>query len=281
MKFFFKCLFLALILLFKLSIPQVVKFSNLSFKEYVAHFNYQNKSFDISSLLGDIVQKLEGGQNIIFTKFGDGECACMRGQYGHNCDNDTYHDWLGQALKDALINLSQKPNTYIGRWWSEEVYKYCDHLAIQKNIIIPWVWYHLFLNDDKNLKFSYMFDFVRFIITTKRKKILLANKLNERLKDFFKVNVFIELPLQNWSFEYKKWKNLLEKEVEKDAVILIAGGMCSKVLIADISDKYDLTFIDIGSSFDLLARKQKSRTCNYSYEDVFNYYKNLLPPDWD
>lgn len=57
--------------------------------------------------------------------------------------------------------------------------------------------------------------------------------------------------------------------------------MCSKVLINDITDRYDLTFIDLGSAFDFLGGKVKTRPFKHSYEDYVNYYKDLLPPAWD
>ena len=44
-------------------------------------------------------------------------------------------------------------------------------------------------------------------------------------------------------------KRRLERHVEPEAIILIAGGMCSKVLIDEITNDYDVTFIDLGCSF--------------------------------
>ena len=108
-----------------------------------------------------------------------------------------------------------------------------------------------------------------------------SNAENRRLKAFFRADVFIEIPANNWSFEYEKWLKLVEQHVEENAILLIAGGMCSKVLIDDITNKFDLTFIDLGSSFDLLAGKRNSRGWQHTYQDEVNYYKNLLPSNWD
>ena len=228
------------------------------------------------SYLLEILNKLNNGQNIIFTKYGDGEYLCMKGEVGSNVDADSYHPWLGQMLKKVLISLSQKSNAYIGKWWHAEVYEFCDQLAWENNITIPWVWYHLFMNDDEALKFDYMRTFVDFIVKTKRKKILICNSMNKKLRDFFKADIYIEIPPRNWSFAYNEWKDKVEKELEKDAIVLISGGLCSKVLIDDITNKCELTCIDLGSSFDLLARQQHTRGWRHSYEEEVKYYQDFL-----
>ena len=239
------------------------------------HLTPMNRAY-----LPTILDKLNEGQNIIFTKYGDGEYYCMAGTNGQNCDGDTYHPWLGSALKHALISLSKKPNTYIGKWWISEAYEFCNALAKQNSVTIPWAWYHLFINDDEALEFDYMHKFAQFVIKTKRKKILLCNSMNSRLKDFFKIDTYIEIPAYNWSFEYNKWKNIIEKHVEKDCILLISGGLCSKVLIDDITNTHDVTFIDLGSSFDLLARKRNTRGWTHTYQEELAYYHDLVPQDW-
>lgn len=227
--------------------------------------------------LMELLKKLERGENIVFTKFGDGEYLCMLGISGHNCDGDTYTLWLKDALKKALINLSKKKNTYIGKWHTSEVYNYYKRIVKPYGIDIPFVSYHLIMNDKDFLHTPYMYTFVKFVASTTRKKILFANKWNKRLKDLFRADIFIEIPESSWSLEYETWKAALEKHVEKDALILLAGGLCSKVLIHDITSVHDVSCIDIGSSFDILGGKRNSRGWQHSYEDEINYYHDLLP----
>lgn len=233
-----------------------------------------------ASRLLELLDTLKKGHNVIYTKYGDGEYNCMIGLNGYNCDQDNYHNWLGESLKKSLISLSKKANTYIGKWWHSNVYDYCNKIAQQHSIAIPWAWYHLVMNDDDFYKFEYMHQFVNFVVHTKRKKILVCNQMNKRLAEFFKAHIYIEIPPRNWSYEYDKWKNAVEKHVVKDAIILISAGMCSKVLIDDISNAYDATFIDLGSSFDLLGRKVNTRGWRHTYEMEINYYKDLIPPHW-
>lgn len=228
----------------------------------------------------EVIDKLEKGQNLIYTKYGDGEYNCMIGLSGHNIDHDSYHSWLGQALKNALVSLSKKPNTYIGKWWHSSVYDFCDQYTSQYGVTVPWAWYHLVMNDDDFYKFDYMYKFVQFIVNTKRKKILVCNYMNNRLKQFFRADVHVEIPPQNWSFEYDKWKNIVEQHMVKDAIVLISAGMCSKVLIDDITNNHDATFIDLGSSFDLLGRMANTRGWRHTYQDEWRYYRDFIPSTW-
>jgi hypothetical protein len=234
------------------------------------------------SYLENLIEKLESNENVIFTKFGDGEYNCMTGDSGANCDGDKYHQWLGASLKNSLIELSKKHNAYIGRWHTENVWRYCDQLAQKHSIEIPWTNYHLIFNTTSTFKHDYMYRLVKFIVNSNKKKVLICNGRNSRLKAFFKADVLITIPSSSWSFEYSHYKNIVEKEAQKDCIILIAGGLCSKVLINDITHLYDLTFIDIGSGFDMLGGQHPTRTYQeeYTYQDIINYYKELIPADW-
>lgn len=234
-----------------------------------------------SSFLLEVLSKLDSGQNIIFTKYGDGEYNCMIRESGCNVDEDSYHEWLGLSLRNALVSLCKKPNVYIGKWWSANVYEYCNEVAWENGTSVPWAWYHLVLNDDMFFLNDYMHRFVEFVVHSKRKKILICNASNYRLKDFFQADVYIEIPSKNWSFQYGQWRDAVEKCLEKDAIVLISGGMCSKVLIDDITNQYDITCIDLGSSFDLLGSGQPSRAHKHSYKDEVLYYKDFLPLGWE
>lgn len=228
-----------------------------------------------------LINKLENGENIIYTKYGDGEYYCMAGLEGSNCDGDTYHSWLGNELKKALIELAIKPNTYIGQWWGAGVYNYCNQLALTNNVQIPWIHYHTIMNCDEFLTVDYMYKLVKFIVHTPRKKILICSKPNSRLKDFFRTDVYIEIPEQNWSFEYSKYRDLVISNLEKNCIVLICGGLCSKVLINEITNNNEITCLDLGSSFDILGKRQNNRGRGHTYFDELRYYKEFIPQNWD
>ncbi len=234
-----------------------------------------------------LISKMELGENVIFTKYGDGEYQCMIGEQGHNCDYDSYHPWLARELEKALISLCSKPNTYIGKWWTSEqggtsaVHEYCNTIASRNGVVVPWAWYHLAFNGDEFLDYNYMYQFVKFIINTKRKKILVCNHLNSRMTSFFRADVYVEIPTDSWSFEYSKWKDALEQHLEKDALVLISAGLCSKVLINDITNKHEISCVDLGSSFDWLARRKPSRSQDHIYAQEVEYYKDFFPLGWE
>lgn len=280
--------------------------------------NLENsKRMDVG-LMVEILDKLRRGENIIFTKYGDGEYLCMSEQPGANIDGDDRHPRLGKALRNALLSLSQKPNAYIGRWHPDNrfdpnvllnfsrkpktyidgfdeiddlcisdqltyrhVGKGCDAFAQKYNITIPWVNYHLFMNDDDFNKHHYLHAFVEFVQSTHRKKIIVMNGINRRLLYFFKADIFIEIPAKNWSYQYEHWKTLILSHIEKDCILLVGGGTCSKVLIDDVTNMYHCTCIDLGSSFDMLASRKNTRGWRHTYADEVRYYVDLLPANWE
>jgi hypothetical protein len=94
-----------------------------------------NPNLSKHSYLLVLLEKLEAGENVIFTKFGDGEYNCVIGEIGVNGVGDTYHPWLGESLKRSLIELSKKKNTYIGRWHTKNVYDYFDAIAKEHLVV--------------------------------------------------------------------------------------------------------------------------------------------------
>jgi len=233
---------------------------------------------------------VQNGENFIFTKFGDGEIACMkRPWWGRNVDGDRYHRWLSRSLVKAFVNLAGKPNAYIGLWHDPTMVKYLEKLAKRKRIeSINWVHYHTVMNaspvanttDYDSFKNSHMLQFVQAVRTSKRNKIILSNSDNARMKLLFQADSFVETPKNNWSFEYSKYLEIVQPLCTPDTILITAAGLCSKVLISDLSNKFDMTLIDVGSGFDLLVTRRHSRPWGHSYEDEVRYYGSILPDDW-
>jgi len=240
--------------------------------------------------INDFTRMLASGQNFSFTKFGDGEVRCMRNWlYGENIDGDKYNYWLSKSLKKAFINLAGRPNVYIGRWHVPALVEYLFKFAKKNGIkTINWVNYHFVMNaspikgttDFDSFSNDGLLNFVTTIKNSHRKKIFFSNGDNSELKEFFSADIFIETKKNNWSYEYDKYYKQVKEECKDGAILIIAAGMCSKVLISDLLNEFAMTCVDIGSGFDLIATGKYSRPWSHSYEDEMKYYKSILPVDW-
>lgn len=239
--------------------------------------------------LNDFTKRIEDGENFSFTKFGDGEVSCMRRWFGKNCDGDNYHRQLGRSLKEAFTYLAARKDVYIGRWHDSKLVDYLEKMANKKGIDdINWVHYHFVMNaspvggaeDFNSFTDDKMLNFVKAIKNSKRKKIIFTNGDNKKLGDLFSADTFIETKKNNWSYEFEDYYKKVSAESCDGAILIIAAGLSSKVLIAKLLQNFKMTCIDIGSGFDLLATGKHSRPWAHSYQDELNYYKDILPVKW-
>jgi hypothetical protein len=205
-----------------------------------------NNQEDLSnSFLLTIIEQLKAGENVIFTKFGDGEYNCMIGVKGCNSDQDTYHPWLARELKKSLIGLTEK-GAYIGKWAYGDPAHFYDQLVFPA--VIRWRYYQLLLNYDKNpltnsfMEYPYLYKFVEYLSSTTRHKVVICNARNNKLNKLLRSNIYIEMPYNNWSFDYQKWKHKISEVIEKNSIVVIAAGMCSKVLINDLAAEHEASF---------------------------------------
>lgn len=251
----------------------------------------ETKNIDSENVsLYDLAAMIEDGRNFAFTKFGDGEVTCMRRWfYGQNCDGDKYNLWLSRSLERAFVELAKREAAFIGKWHNHELVDYLVKLASKHGVDrINWVNYHFILNaspvagvtDFDSFANDKMLRFVETIQRSNRKKIIFSNEDNAKLKDLFRADIFIETTKTNWSFKYAEYFEKTKKECADGAILIIAAGMCSKVMIADLLKIYDMTCIDIGSGFDLLASGKNSRSWSHTYQDELDYYKDILPTNW-
>lgn len=269
---------------------------------------YVNKQIngDYIGELNNMNDDLKNNKRVIFTKYGDGEYNCMNfsdvNNFGYNnCDGDKYSVELGEKLRESIIILSNLRNfknecVYIGKWHScvNIMIKYYASLYYeylinnQKEIKdIPFVDYHFCYNYHPLgfKKNNNMYDFVNIIRNSNKFKIVISNGANEKLNVIFNSNFFFKVSNNNWYVKYDNVISLISNilDIHNDAIILLAAGLASKVLIKDLAVKYNnVSFIDIGSGFDLLATKKLTRASDvqHTYNDEYEYYKNILPPNY-
>jgi hypothetical protein len=91
----------------------------------------------------------------------------------------------------------------------------------------------------------------------------------------------IEIPENCWVLKYQQVFEQILRSATPDAIVLFSGGLCSKVAIADLARHAPtVTCLDLGSSFDCLARGTPSRAYQFHFFEEVDYYKGLLPVNW-
>ena len=239
-----------------------------------------------------ITEAIKNNQVVRFAKFGDGEYACCLGEQGQNCDGDIYFPELSRALKEAFLILAQTPNTYLGEWREQVPHDFYANLFSTRTgknpMMISWVDYHLLLRsshqhdveDFQRAHEKHMYNFVEAIRNSTRKKIYVCNQQNARLCQVFNAE-HVEIPENCWVLKYKEVFEQIIRLCTPDTIVLFSGGLCSKVAIADLARHAPtVTCLDVGSSFDCLARGTQSRSYQFNYFEEINYYSGLLPENW-
>lgn len=219
----------------------------------------------------------------IFTKFGDGELNSCLYTSGTNCDGEKYTPELGKELIESFKYIVNN-NGYIGKWCNKEVYEFFCKDIEKKDI--KWCNYHSCLLDKYNITKSYIKDLFLEIKKSNRKKIAIINPLLIKIKLLCNIDNIINIDLHGNFYKYNKIKQdcLDIIKDDKQPLILFAAGMMTKVLIKDLHKKYpEGIYIDIGSCLDWILTKKDSRGWKnfYTYEEMYEYYKELIPKEWD
>lgn len=267
---------------------------------------YIKQEFDkpyISTAVQDMLDNLQNGKRVIFTKFGDGEGRCMMEDSGWACngDGDRYTSGLAEDLRKAFVTLcdmSDKENVYIGKWHSSQEHFITFYLGLLYNHLVennstlksvPFVDYHYCYNICGFSDTPIMYNFVKTLQNLDNFKIVISNVMNKNLSIIFKSNTFIEIPSNSWYAAglYEQLFDMTDKILQEhpNALILMAGGLASKVLITNLALKHkNASFIDIGSGFDILAQNRCTRGERPEYTNLYpyqiEYYRDLLPPDY-
>ena len=231
----------------------------------------------------EFTNKIRNNEQTIFVKYGDGEIACMYNDAGGNCDNDPYTRELGLGLVNSLGLYCYHPSAYIGKWHGEDGFQRLQHIINVVGLPEPkFVDYHLVYNDEKVFDTKNLFNFVKTLQDSSRKKIIISNSNNIKLKKLFNTEDFFEVSSQNWFVNFESILSYLKHQITDNCIVLTAAGMGSKVLIAELlKTNPTISAIDIGSSFDYLCQKRNTRDRTHTYEDIYNYYKELLPTNWE
>jgi hypothetical protein len=235
-----------------------------------------------------IVNCIKDNVPVIFLKYGDGEYLCSSKNFNDknnnnkaNCDNDNYTIKLSKSITESFKYIAENcKNYYFGRWHDKFVVDYWNSLV---NNEVNWVDYHTLLIYNNDLS---KLEIYKAIKNSKQKKIYICNELLVKAEILLNIDYMIYVPKNNWfdtNFEsiLEKIKEIM-KLYEDDYIVLTSCGMSAKVLISELYKIYpNEIYLDIGSGLDTICTKRSTRGLLVNYEFCYNYFKSILPENWD
>ncbi len=250
-------------------------------------FNY---NLTKENIVEKITEDIKNNKPICYAKYGDGEYICAN--YGKmpecgnaNCDNDPYTEKKQKGIIESFQYIvNNMDNTYIGAWESENVTNYWRTLVDEDKI--KWAQYHTFIIGDEDFgtdQLQKKVEMYKAIQQSSLKKIIVCNSLLLKAKDLFKTDSIINVPFNNWfDSKYEEILNKVKNVItDEQPIIITACGMAAKILISDLAKLYPKgIFLDIGSALDYLCTKHDTRGRKYSYNDLYNIFKDILPDNW-
>jgi len=247
--------------------PAEIKYYK-TFNIEIPDTKYEHLKNDMQQVLSTLCDKINNTDNFTLVKFGDGEFRNMisTNEEEYNCDGNNYYLDLGTDLIKAYIYYLSSENVYINRWHSHvySIQQLLDSIYCKS---AKFVYYDLIVHklpfDDS------IVSFFKLIKNSKREKIYISNRDNiKHICPILKIDAAIEIPNVN-SYKYKNEIFASVKEFmisKKDAIVLVSGGMFSKILIADcMNNSPQNTYIDIGSTFDGIYKWSRDFNCTEQY----------------
>ena len=220
---------------------------------------------EINNNLSHWGELIKTNQNLIFTKFGDGELICMRGIYhdSANCDGHPYSKKLGDKLLEAwnFFAKSGTQNVYIGEWANQQtgsipskkdpIHLFLDKLLEEaKPYNFKLVNYEILL---QNTITEEKYELLKNIKESPREKIFVGpNRLREAMY-FLNIHHHVEVPLINSFSQLDNIINKCKNYANNGSIFIISAGMPAKVLIKELlSVNNNISCLDFGSSFDAM-----------------------------
>lgn len=181
----------------------------------------------------ELVLRLNTRKQFSFSRFGDGEFACMFERGDQNCDGHLYFKSLGLAL-NAVI---QDPKGVMGlQSLGYGIFK--DKIDKLK---IEWV------DADIMHQASIDGELSQMIYALKHRNVTMVGPNHLRELTFY--DRFIEVPLRNAWLDHKFILKEIDKITLPGHVIVYSCGMMAEVLIHEMYSER-ITQIDAGSVFD-------------------------------
>lgn len=230
-----------------------------------------------------ITELIQTNTPFIFAKFGDGEYFAAVGEPGHNCDKDPYTEKKRTGLHDAFRYYSNLENSYIGYWpHNKKMVAYFESIVEKP---VRWIDYHTIIMNQGSCANPNKLILYKSVKECSRKKILVGHALLVKAKHLFNLDAHIIVPFHGWfEDEFDRvYQEILDTcDGIDNPLIITSAGMGSKILIMELHKKMpNGMYIDFGSALDVLCTKRCSRGQGISYEQIENYFRPILPENWN
>lgn len=215
-------------------------------------------------------------RRFVFTRMGDGEIACMRGEVGQNCDGVRYSPELATDLHAAFYYLG-KTGAFIGHWEHAQPPVHMpdgrvEHYAPPDDYTAdtlaweqlwgcrPWCAANAVLHRvDQPLE--PVVEFWKTLSLDRRPKVLVGPRfLSELAPAFGFDSMYCVHGWEAYADIQRAREHVTAVTGHRDAVVVVSAGLAAKVLThLVVRDCPRATVIDAGSSFDpLFGRKTRT-----------------------
>lgn len=186
----------------------------------------------------ELINKLNNREPFSFSRFGDGEFACMLGKSGANCDGHEYFHDLGERLSQAWND----PKGIIGtQRHGQAMYPQFKHTGIDADIL-----HKASINGELQV----------FIDALRERQVFMIGPMHLNALKIH--DLFRDVPLKNAWLDYDMVTEYVREIVCPGDVVVYCCGMMAEVLIWD-NYRDDITQIDCGSVFDPYAGVKSRR----------------------
>lgn len=232
-------------------------------------------------MITTFTQWLRSGRPFVYSRMGDGELACMRGDAGQNCDGVVYSPQLAADLKAAYAYFGDH-GAFIERFMPGPL---CSNFAPTWRPIdllieyqkwedywgwAPWVECSVHHSKDAPLEPVVMF--WKHVQRTQRPKVLVSGARVEGLQnDLWCAMWFVTYPDNAYSQVEAAAQTVIDVCGERGVAIL-SCGLAAKVIMHKVMQaRPKVTLIDAGSSFDALygTRSRTNALHGKTFSDLY------------
>ncbi len=226
-------------------------------------------------------KKILNNENFTFVKYGDGELLCMIGGKGENCDHHPYSQKLGKLLEISFVKLLKLYDDVYLAEWVDNLVKTRESYIHVNGLKPKFADYECFLTLEENLNDKKLFNFLKLIKNSKRKKIFVGPKKLREATQMLNIDHYVEVPIVNAFSDYENvFDKIMKYGVDDNNVYILCCSMMSCLICSDLKEiNKNITLLDVGSGLDPIFG-EKTRPKQPSQNACIKYYKEILPDNF-